>query len=191
VLLALRALKIGQSLEAGLAIVVIAIVLDRLSQAAVHTVSTRRLDMRPIWQRHPYLFASLALIVVTTLLALVVPAFAAVPETWTVTLALCQTGDRLDQPELLIPRPAQAVGQHSQPVRDLLVDLPWPAVGLIGVAGWQFAAGPSLLVMLLTGFALVGLGKTATVYLVISVVISVRSAFRSASGRRAAVPQTI
>ncbi len=34
VLLALRALKIGPGMEAGLAIVVIAIVLDRLSQAA-------------------------------------------------------------------------------------------------------------------------------------------------------------
>ena len=33
VLLALRALKIGQAMEAGLAIVIIAVVLDRLSQA--------------------------------------------------------------------------------------------------------------------------------------------------------------
>ncbi len=34
VLLALRALKVGQAMEAGLAIVILAIVLDRLSQAA-------------------------------------------------------------------------------------------------------------------------------------------------------------
>ena len=34
VLLALRALKVGQAMEAGLAIVVLAIVLDRMSQAA-------------------------------------------------------------------------------------------------------------------------------------------------------------
>ena len=34
VLLALRALKVGQAMEAGLAIVALAIVLDRLSQAA-------------------------------------------------------------------------------------------------------------------------------------------------------------
>ena len=36
VLLALRALKVGQAMEAGLAIVVLAIVLDRLSQAVAH-----------------------------------------------------------------------------------------------------------------------------------------------------------
>ena len=36
VLLALRALKVGQAMEAGLAIVIIAIVLDRLSQAIAH-----------------------------------------------------------------------------------------------------------------------------------------------------------
>jgi glycine betaine/proline transport system permease protein len=36
VLLALRALKIGQAMEAGLAIVIMAVVLDRLSQAMAH-----------------------------------------------------------------------------------------------------------------------------------------------------------
>ena len=42
VLLALRALKIGQGMEAGLAIVALAIALDRLSQAAAHERPTAR-----------------------------------------------------------------------------------------------------------------------------------------------------
>ena len=51
VLLALRALKVGQAMEAGLAIVVLAIVLDRLSQAAAmqRGPSTQALD-RPFWR---------------------------------------------------------------------------------------------------------------------------------------------
>ena len=47
VLLALRALKVGQAMEAGLAIVVLAIVLDRLSQAAA--------AQRPDGRRKPWL----------------------------------------------------------------------------------------------------------------------------------------
>lgn len=182
VLMALRALKIGESLEAGLAIVVIAIVLDRLSQAAVHTVSTRRLDTRPVWQRYPYLFAGLTLIVVTTLLSLMFPAFAAVPEGWTVTLApyAKQAIDwiNLNYFDYIEAFRVALLVNILNPVRDLLVDLPWfAAVGLIGVAGWQFGGWRlSLLVMALTAFcAVVGLwvATATTVYLVtVSVIIA-------------------
>ncbi|MEX0810220.1 MAG: ABC transporter permease subunit [Dongiaceae bacterium] len=182
VLLALRALKIGASLEAGLAIVVIAIVLDRLSQAAVHTVSTRRLDMRPFWQRYPFLFAAIALVVITTLASFAIPPLNRIPEGWTVTLApyAKQFIDwiNINYYDYIETFRVALLLNVLNPVRDLLVDLPWFAVvGLIGVAGWQFGGWRlSLLTMSLTTFcALVGLwDKTMnTVYLVgVSVVIS-------------------
>jgi glycine betaine/proline transport system permease protein len=182
VLLALRALKIGASLEAGLAIVVIAIVLDRLSQAAVHTVSTRRLDSRPVWQRYPFLFASLALIVVTTLASFGIPSLNRIPEDWTVTVGP-YAKEFIDWININYFDHIEAFRvalllNILNPVRDFLIDLPWfAAVALIGIAGWQFGGWRlSLLTMALTAFcAMVGLwDKTMnTVYLVgVSVVIS-------------------
>jgi glycine betaine/proline transport system permease protein len=87
VLLALRALKIGQGMEAGLAIVALAIVLDRLSQAAARQRPVMHRDMQTVWQRHPMFIIALAVLVVTTLASLFVPAFAAVPKSITVSTA--------------------------------------------------------------------------------------------------------
>ena len=86
VLLALRALKIGQAMEAGLAIVVIAIVLDRLSQA----VARKQPDAvvaDSIWRRHGNVLLALGILAVTTVLSLFVPALAKLPEQMTLTSA--------------------------------------------------------------------------------------------------------
>ena len=86
VLLALRALKIGQAMEAGLAIVLIAIVLDRLSQAFAH----RSPDATPRegpWVRHGNLLIVVGMLFVTTLAALAVPALDKLPEAMTITTA--------------------------------------------------------------------------------------------------------
>ena len=56
VLLALRALKVGPAMEAGLAIVALAIVLDRLSQAAARQHARGHVhagSRAGFWQRHP------------------------------------------------------------------------------------------------------------------------------------------
>jgi glycine betaine/proline transport system permease protein len=80
VLLALRALKVGQAMEAGLAIVVLAIVLDRMSQAAASRRPTER-DVGGLnWvRRHPNLTLSLVFLAATTLASLFVPALAKIP----------------------------------------------------------------------------------------------------------------
>ena len=77
--LALRALKIGQAMEAGLAIVIIAVVLDRLSQA----VARKRPDAvlaRGFMARHGnLLLAVAAVLAITTALGMLVPALNKLP----------------------------------------------------------------------------------------------------------------
>ncbi len=89
VLLALRALKIGQGMEAGLAIVVLAIALDRLSQAFAHrgAAPTHQVGAS-LFSRHPHLILALAVLSATTLLSLAIPAFAKIPPAWTLSTAL-------------------------------------------------------------------------------------------------------
>ena len=66
VLLALRALKIGQGMEAGFAIVVLAIALDRLSQAAARRRPSAARPGAGIIASHRHLALALAILVATT-----------------------------------------------------------------------------------------------------------------------------
>ena len=84
VLLALRALKVGQAMEAGLAIVVIAIVLDRLSQSVARKGPDTR-AATTLWQRHGNLIIILSILATTTLLSLFIPALAKLPKDATLT----------------------------------------------------------------------------------------------------------
>jgi glycine betaine/proline transport system permease protein len=84
VLLALRALKIGQAMEAGLAIVVIAIVLDRLSQAMARQ---RPEAGGPGLGRHGNLWLAVLLLAATTIAGLFFPAFTRIPDDLTLTTA--------------------------------------------------------------------------------------------------------
>lgn len=83
VLAALRRLDIGTGIEAGLAIVALAIALDRLSQAFATKTSVHqdKADTSLI-ERHPYALAGLGLVVLTGLLGFVLPALQAFPEAW-------------------------------------------------------------------------------------------------------------
>lgn len=68
VLAALRRLDIGAGLEAGFAIVALAIALDRLSQALATRTRAHRIPSRarqPIWRRHPYTAAALGMLALT------------------------------------------------------------------------------------------------------------------------------
>ena len=86
VLSALRRLDIGGGIEAGLAIVVIAIALDRVSQA----FSKRLPDAAPkrganLAQRHPYLVAAALIVGGTYLASLALPFVQDYPERFTLT----------------------------------------------------------------------------------------------------------
>ncbi len=86
VLSALRRLDIGGGIEAGVAIVVMAIALDRLSQAfAEQRLRPRPDPSLPIYRRYPIATVTLAIVVATTLAGLSVSGFRAYPASMTIT----------------------------------------------------------------------------------------------------------
>ena len=177
VLRGLRALKVGNAMEAGLAIVALAIALDRLSQAFAHRTAAAKVHVESrgaFWQRYPNLVIALAVLAITTLASTVVPALADVPKAMTLSTApmwkaavTWATINLFDVIEIF--RVALILGLLN-PVRMFCENFPWTgAVFLLGLVGYQLGgwrlAG---LVALLTAFcAAVGLWEKtmATVYL--------------------------
>ncbi len=176
VLLALRGgLKVGIALQAGIAIVLLAIVFDRLSKAIAAQKPTMYVPGQSFRQRHPYLVAAAVVLAATTLLGLIVPELAVLPKSATLT-----TGSWLDQQITAFNKAAYdyinavrvfLVLYILKPFKHFLLALPWlavvPMLGLAGLqlGGWRLA----LLVMLLTLFCVVsGLWEptVVTVYLV-------------------------
>ncbi len=182
VLLALRALKIGQGMEAGLAIVVLAIVLDRLSQAAARQRPAAHVEGLSWWQRHPYLVLGVTTLLVTTLLSVPIPALGALPKSMTISTAPIWKAsvdwininffDYIEffRTTLLI--------YILNPFRAFCEGLPWlGAVALLALAGWRLGGLKlAILAGLLSLFcAVTGLWEKtmATVYLCgIAVIIS-------------------
>ncbi len=142
VLAALRRLDFGAGLEAGLAIVALAVALDRLSQAfAARRTGAAPTAGNPV-QRHPYLAGALATIVIAGLAGLAVPAVQTYPEAlelstgtfWSEVVAWINVNffDAIEAVKnavllnLLIP------------FKRFLLDLPWLGVaGLLAFAGWR------------------------------------------------------
>lgn len=86
VLASLRRLDIGTGLEAGFAIVALAIALDRLSQGfAARAPSHPSLHGLTVWQRYPHLTAAVALVLATGLAGLASGALQSYPESWQIT----------------------------------------------------------------------------------------------------------
>ncbi len=174
VLLALRALKIGQGMEAGLAIVVLAIVLDRLSQAAAIQRPTAYAEPRPFWLAYPNATLAVAVVAATTLLAGFIPFFAKVPDWITISTApwwkagvdwiTINFFDAIEAFRVALLR------YVLNPVRAFCVEFPWlGAVALLALAGYQLG-GTRLAILvggLTTFFAVTGLWEKtmATVYL--------------------------
>ncbi|MFZ5676153.1 MAG: ABC transporter permease [Pseudomonadota bacterium] len=174
VLLALRALKVGQAMEAGLAIVVLAIVLDRVSQAAAQQRPEQDAIQKPWLQRHASLAAILAVLLVTTLASLVLPAFAKVPNAITFTTAPAWKA-AVDWVTVNYFDVIEAVRitfllYVLNPLRAFFEGLPWLGVALLlAFAGWRLGGlWLAAIVALLTAFcAATGLWvqTMATLYL--------------------------
>ncbi len=144
VLTSLKRLDIGGGLEAGLAIVVLAIALDRLSQAfARRPPPEHGAVLSRSWpQRHPATTASLAVILACGLLGLLLPAIQTYPESLQLT-----TGPFWDD---LVTAINVNFFDHLEavktflllnvliPVKRFLLGLPWIGViALLALAGWQ------------------------------------------------------
>jgi glycine betaine/proline transport system permease protein len=158
VLTALKTLKFGAGLEAGLAIVVLAIALDRLSQAvAARPPAALRRRESQFWRRHPYLTIVLATVAATWVLGLAIPAIDSYPSDLTLT-----TGPFWDPAITSINRCCHDYFEAVKtflllnfmiPFKRFLLSLPWPAVvGLLALAGYQL--GGARLAGLASGLAL-------------------------------------
>ncbi|MCB1313265.1 MAG: ABC transporter permease subunit, partial [Sedimentitalea sp.] len=173
VLAALRRLDFGAGVEAGFAIVALAVVLDRLSQAMARRAPGPATGGS--WAaRHPYLLAGLATIVLAGLLGLVLPAIQSYPEAlklssgsfWDRLVAWINVNyfDTLEAFKNLL------LLNLLIPFKRVLLDLPWLGVVLLlGWAGWRL--GGVRLALVTAGLplliAMIGLWEKAmiTVYL--------------------------
>ena len=172
---ALKALRIGQGAEAGIAITLVAIVLDRLSQRFAERRSLHEQRARPWYWRYRFLLAGLVALVVTTLLGLLVPFFGAVPEGWIVS-----SGRFWDNIVAWINvNLGMAIGDVKdaffiyllKPIKLFMLGLPWLGVVLTVAAvgfrfgGWRLGLKAGALIAFI---AIVGLWEQAmiSVYLV-------------------------
>ena len=177
VLLGLRALRIGNAMEAGLAIVALAIALDRLSQAMARRTAAAKVHVEtrpPLWQRYPNLLAALAVLLVTTLIGLVEPGLHHVPKaitfttgpfwTWSIKWVNVNFYDAIETFRVAL------IIYLLNPIRAFCINFPWTGavlmLGLLGyrLGGWRLAG---LVAALTTFCAVVGLWEKtmATVYL--------------------------
>ena len=139
VLAALRRLDFGAGLEAGFAIVALAVALDRLSQA----VAVRR-GQQPAMSaaRHPYLMAALATILIAGLVGLVVPALQTYPAGWEISTGTFWSRVvewiNVNFFDTLEAVKNAALLNLLIPFKRFLIGLPWAGVtALLAVAGWR------------------------------------------------------
>ena len=143
VLKALRSVWIGKGLEAGIAITLLAIAMDRMSQAAANRPPTKhRAKSRRLLHRRPHLALALVVIVASTAAGLVVGPLQRYPDELEVT-----TAPFWDESiryivlnfydELNVVKNAVLLNVML-PFKRFLLSLPWLGViGLIVLAGWQ------------------------------------------------------
>jgi glycine betaine/proline transport system permease protein len=143
VLAALRRLDFGAGLEAAVAITLLAIALDRLSQAFARRPPPVHGVVEPSFvRRHPHLLAALGLLLGGWLLAALWPPLGAYPASLQVT-----TGDAVNAGmewinihffETIEAIKAWLLINLMVPLKRLLLGLPWPmVVAAATLAGWQ------------------------------------------------------
>ncbi len=159
VLASLRRQAIGEGLEAGLAITLIAITLDRLSQAYARRSPPSHEEIPASWlRRNRHLAGALALLVLFTLLGGLSDLFRTYPpgleistgSFWNDLVKWININffDQLEAVKIFF-----LLG-IMKPLKLFLLALPWPCVLLgLGLAGWQLGGWRlALLCVLLAGF---------------------------------------
>jgi glycine betaine/proline transport system permease protein len=184
VLAALRRLDIGAGLESGVAIVALAVALDRLSQA--YAIKAGKAETtRPAESfvgRHSYALAALAVVFVTSLIGLVSPAFQRYPEALQIS-----TGGFFAEVVRWINVNFFDVLEASKdvvllnvliPFKRLLGSFPWLGVtAMLAFAGWRLGGARLAITVAALAFLIAATGQwekaMITVYLCgISVVVA-------------------
>ena len=185
VLSALRRLDIGTGLEAGFAIVALAIALDRLSQAfaekGAHAEHAEIAD-KGFVARHPYLVAAIGIVLVTGIVGLVLEAVQTYPRAlelstgtfWEEVMRWINV-NFFDQIEAV--KNALLLNVLI-PFKRFLLGLPWlGVVGLLALAGWTLGGARLAALVGVLSFLIAATGQwekaMVTVYLCgISVLIA-------------------
>ncbi|SEK62473.1 glycine betaine/proline transport system permease protein [Roseovarius nanhaiticus] len=177
----LKALKIGNAVEAGIAITLMAIMLDRISRAiALSRPDHVEAVQKPLWQRHPLILGWIGFTLLFILLGQVFPALYAYPKSATISTgsfwndAITWIGDTYySQIKTLRDTTITYV---MRPTKSFLLDVPW--LGFIAViAAVSYAIGGmrlSIMSACLLGFiAVTGYwdGAMVSLYLVLLAVI--------------------
>ncbi len=153
----LQSLKIGQALESGVAIVLMAITLDQLSRAAAFKQPSHTDAAAPLLVRFRFLFTTIAVIVGSLVLSEITP----YARSWPAELSLSTAPfwDALvDWVTLTLFDPLQYIRNGMLlyvliPIRDLFQQIPWTAVlVLVAAAGWSL--GGLRLALIVSGFVL-------------------------------------
>lgn len=164
-LFSLQQLQIGKAVEQGIAISLIAIALDRLTQGAMHHQPSRT-PAGPFWlvRRHGHLVAFLAFALLALLAAQAWPQLSVLPRDMTVSF-----GQPVNEAVRWISRNLFAYIKPIRdgitiwlllPIRDFYLWLPWPTfIGVLALTGWylggiRLALVPICLLgfMMLAGF---------------------------------------
>lgn len=149
----LQSLKIGRSIEIGITIVLLAIMLDRFSKAWAHRQPTHHERGVAWWERHKLLLVWCVLVAATMLLSLVFPLAAEIGRRQAFTLSK-EFDLVVDSALTLIDPVTQSVRaflitQVLIPLRDAYLWLPFSAVLLLFAGiGWRIGGRRSALVCL-------------------------------------------
>ncbi len=163
-LFSLQQLQIGKAVEQGIAITLIAIVLDRMTQAYMRRSPQHR-DLSASWfRRYPHLTLFICVLIISIIVARLVPALGVLSSEYTFSY-----GGPINGAVRWVSKNLFAYVKPIRdaitiwlllPVRDFYLWLPWPAVigGLATIGwhlgGWRLALVPVCLLgfLLLTGF---------------------------------------
>ncbi len=139
----LQSLRIGQALEIGVAIVFIAVTLDRLSFALTEKEPEHQPD-GPFWKVHPFLSAAGAVIVASIVAAFITPYAQVLPKSMTISTAPFWDAV-VDLITLYLYDPLAILRDGLLlyvliPLRGAFQAVPWVAVvALVAVIGWRLA----------------------------------------------------
>ncbi|MBV7482760.1 proline/glycine betaine ABC transporter permease [Bordetella sp. BOR01] len=150
-LTSLQSLRLGEALEQGIAIVVIAVVLDRFSRAYALKQPVY-VDTSLSWRRrHPYVVLALAFLVASLLLARVLPDLALLTDRYSITSAPYWNA-AIDWINVNLYGSVQVFRNFTLleiliPTRNFFQAIPWVTfVGLVALLGYRLGGWPVALI---------------------------------------------